>query len=676
MLWCPACAREAPLGKKFCRTCGAPLQEKVEPCDSEETPTIQCPACERIIPAKKRFCRYCGSVVSPGQSEPNPAGHPAITDRSSPEPPPESSWVQDSPGLSPHSAAEPRGSLSPSKLAVTGVIAAAVLATGGIMWYLSLSPREEHAGTPVPEQVTIGTATVKVDKTPLFEKAAQASTIVSYLASGETVRVVEIPRDGASDGVIWIPAEAGGARGFIENTALTNFIGESDQNHFHMLRALLHPKEAEGLVLEEDIHLLQRFLRDFPDSSLKLEAKLDLADRALAIARAAARSSDSNGYRTALEWGQQAANTYGEAFDVAEGAQRDSAQRGRDEALELVSASEKNLRPQPVVRLAVDRSSVVRGARVTLSWITENADRVTLEPGFGNVETRGNRTVTPPQSTDYRVIAHGARTQSDATVRVSVTAPSPTVTLTAQPPSIQRGEALALTWKSSDARDVSIGPGIGRVQLSGTMQAYPEHSGTYLITAQGEGGSSEAVVSFTVTEPTKTITLSIPAGTQISVRLVDTLNSGSNQTGQTFRATLDEPITLGQRPVFPKHSEVTGRIQSVTGSGRVKGVARMELVLSSIRTTDQEYTIYTDSIALSAQSARGKDARNTAIATGIGAAIGAIFGGGKGAAKGAGAGAAAGTGVALATKGQELELRPEARLDFRLAQPVAVQVRE
>jgi hypothetical protein len=49
--------------------------------------------------------------------------------------------------------------------------------------------------------------------------------------------------------------------------------------------------------------------------------------------------------------------------------------------------------------------------------------------------------------------------------------------------------------------------------------------------------------------------------------------------------------------------------------------------------------------------------------------IGGLAGGGKGAAIGAGVGAGAGTGVQIFTKGQQVKIPPETRLDFTLQQP-------
>ena len=64
------------------------------------------------------------------------------------------------------------------------------------------------------------------------------------------------------------------------------------------------------------------------------------------------------------------------------------------------------------------------GQSTTLTWQTQNATEVTLE-GVGTVAANGTRTVSPPASTTYRLIAKGAGGTQEATARVTVVAPPP-----------------------------------------------------------------------------------------------------------------------------------------------------------------------------------------------------------------------------------------------------------
>lgn len=78
------------------------------------------------------------------------------------------------------------------------------------------------------------------------------------------------------------------------------------------------------------------------------------------------------------------------------------------------------------------------------------------------------------------------------------TTPRPTVTLNAAPTSINPGDTVTLTWSSTNATDLDIEPGIGKVAPEGNTNASPTSSTTFTITATGPGGSATASASVTV----------------------------------------------------------------------------------------------------------------------------------------------------------------------------------
>jgi peptidoglycan-associated lipoprotein len=80
-------------------------------------------------------------------------------------------------------------------------------------------------------------------------------------------------------------------------------------------------------------------------------------------------------------------------------------------------------------------------------------------------------------------------------------AAAPTVTLSANPTTIERGQSSTLTWSSTNATSVSIDQAIGDVSTSGSRAVSPSTSTTYKITAKGEGGSADATARITVTAP-------------------------------------------------------------------------------------------------------------------------------------------------------------------------------
>jgi len=172
-------------------------------------------------------------------------------------------------------------------------------------------------------------------------------------------------------------------------------------------------------------------------------------------------------------------------------------------------------------------------------------------------------------------------------------------------------------------------------------------------------------------EPRVPRTVTIPAGSLISVRLDESLSSERNQPGDSFRAVLDQPIAIDGLVVAEKGARIQGRIVEAERAGRVKGLSRHAFELTQPSTSDgQRVKIQTETFSKQGESSKGSDATKIGAAAAIGAAIGAIAGGGKGAAIGAGAGGAAGTGGVMATRGKEAQLAIETRLSFRLRDAV------
>lgn len=164
----------------------------------------------------------------------------------------------------------------------------------------------------------------------------------------------------------------------------------------------------------------------------------------------------------------------------------------------------------------------------------------------------------------------------------------------------------------------------------------------------------------------------IDQGTQLTVRLMDPIDSEKNQTGDTFHATLNAPITSDGEEAIPAGVEIVGHLVSVKSAGKFAGQSEVVLQLDSVTSGGRTYNVQTDQYKKTGSS-RGK---NTAEKVGGGAAIGAIIGalagGGKGAAIGAAAGGGIGGGVQAATKGQQIKLPSETVLNFTLQSPVTV----
>jgi peptidoglycan-associated lipoprotein len=79
--------------------------------------------------------------------------------------------------------------------------------------------------------------------------------------------------------------------------------------------------------------------------------------------------------------------------------------------------------------------------------------------------------------------------------------PAPTITLRANPTTINRGQSTTLQWEARNAQTVRIEPGLGDVQATGNRSVNPASSVTYSATATGPGGEARDTARITVNIP-------------------------------------------------------------------------------------------------------------------------------------------------------------------------------
>ena len=179
-------------------------------------------------------------------------------------------------------------------------------------------------------------------------------------------------------------------------------------------------------------------------------------------------------------------------------------------------------------------------------------------------------------------------------------------------------------------------------------------------------------VPYTPPPPPPPKKVTIPSGTTLAVRLVDTIDSETSQPGQTFHATLDSPLAVEGDVAIPAGYDVEGHVVDVKSAGKFAGQSMLALQLDRISAGGKYYNLQTDQYRRQGTS-RGKNtAEKVGVGAGIGAIIGAIAGGGKGAAIGAAAGGGLGGGVQAATKSQQIRLPSETVLNFTLQGPLTV----
>ena len=179
--------------------------------------------------------------------------------------------------------------------------------------------------------------------------------------------------------------------------------------------------------------------------------------------------------------------------------------------------------------------------------------------------------------------------------------------------------------------------------------------------------TSSGNVTSLAAQGSKTIT--VPAGTRILIRTVDSIDSSKQKTGYRFTASLETNLQVNGVTVASRGATVYGRLASAESAGRMKGSSELTLELTDIVIKGTTYPLVTSTYEVKGQGEGSKTAKKVVGGAGLGALIGGIAGGGKGAGIGALAGAGAGTAVAASKKGQQLSIPSETLLEFRLQQP-------
>ena len=172
--------------------------------------------------------------------------------------------------------------------------------------------------------------------------------------------------------------------------------------------------------------------------------------------------------------------------------------------------------------------------------------------------------------------------------------------------------------------------------------------------------------------PPPPVQVTIPAGTVVTVRMIDPIDSSRNRPGEEFDATLNSAVVADGRVAMPQGSNARVRLVESKSAGHMKGQSELELELVSITANGTTYDVTSGYYTQQGASRGKRTAETVGGGAALGALIGAIAGGGKGAAIGAGVGAAAGGGVQAATKGQQVKIPSEAKLDFTLKAPINV----
>jgi len=163
--------------------------------------------------------------------------------------------------------------------------------------------------------------------------------------------------------------------------------------------------------------------------------------------------------------------------------------------------------------------------------------------------------------------------------------------------------------------------------------------------------------------------LVIPIGTDLPVRINETIDSADSYQGKTYSATITEDILDASGHVaVPAGSEARLVIRSISNGGAVHS-PELVLDLYSVRVNAREYRLVTSDVDESSRKGLGANRRTAEFLGGgsaLGALLGGVFGGGKGAGIGALAGAGGGFLTQTFTRGKEVRVPVETVLRFRL----------
>jgi hypothetical protein len=190
--------------------------------------------------------------------------------------------------------------------------------------------------------------------------------------------------------------------------------------------------------------------------------------------------------------------------------------------------------------------------------------------------------------------------------------------------------------------------------------------------AEAANGSKKGVLG-SLFESKREIT--IPEGAQFEVMLDESLASNRSHTGDSFAASLSQPVVEDGKTIIPAGAHVAGRVVDAKDSGRLHVPARLSVALSSVEVSGKSYDIDTNTIAKTGENHNKRNLGFIGGGAAGGALIGGLAGGGKGALIGSAVGAGAGTAGAAATGKKDISLPAETHLRFHLLRSVTVSVK-
>ncbi|MCZ2078297.1 MAG: OmpA family protein [Bryobacteraceae bacterium] len=170
------------------------------------------------------------------------------------------------------------------------------------------------------------------------------------------------------------------------------------------------------------------------------------------------------------------------------------------QSIDRVSVITRSAPQVQIARFAANPAAIDAGQTSTIEWRVLNATEVSIT-NLGRVDANaGTSTVSPADTTEYRLTAKNDTSEVSETITITVRRPEARFqTCTAQPMNIMQGESATLFWATQAADTVSIS-GLGNVEATGTRVVSPTESTTYIFTARNRYGETTCTVNVQVTE--------------------------------------------------------------------------------------------------------------------------------------------------------------------------------
>jgi hypothetical protein len=186
--------------------------------------------------------------------------------------------------------------------------------------------------------------------------------------------------------------------------------------------------------------------------------------------------------------------------------------------------------------------------------------------------------------------------------------------------------------------------------------------------------SSGPTVSAVPQPPPAPVSVNIPAGTMLTIRVDQRISVKSSRAGDTFTGEIVDPVLAGDNSVLvPKGALVGGVVDVSHRRGHFKGRSLLELQLTSLTLNGTQYPLTTRDVA---RSKKGKGRRSAALiggGSGLGMLVGGVASGGVGLVVGGLVGGGAGTAAAGLTGNRDIDIPAESIVRFKLSEDLVVQ---